>query len=95
MNTLSESDKQALREILIETLETTADHLTPDASLREDFRPDSLTLAEIVMKLEDRFDVTIPDSEWEAVETIADLDETIAELLIATKHADTNRAGQP
>jgi acyl carrier protein len=50
-----------------------------------DFSPDSLTLIEISMALEEHFDVSIPDESWERIKTVGELFEFLAELLEQAK----------
>lgn len=48
-------------------------NIQPEAKLREDLGADSLDLTELVMVLEDHFDISIPDSELANIETVQDL----------------------
>jgi acyl carrier protein len=68
-------------DILVEQLGVQAAQLTPDAKLAQDLGADSLTLVEITMALEERFNLSIPDEEWEKVSTVGDLFEALAGLL--------------
>jgi len=47
--------------------------ITPQTSLADDLDIDSLTLIEVVVSLEDRFSVLIPDDEWQRFSTVGDL----------------------
>jgi acyl carrier protein len=47
--------------------------ITDDAQLDEDLGIDSLTLVEIVVAVEDRFGMVIPDDEWSKFQTVGDL----------------------
>jgi acyl carrier protein len=78
---LSESQTKAVLNILVEELGVQATQLTPDARLEEDLGADSLTMAEIIMSVDERFDVCVPDEMAERVVTVGDLFETLAELL--------------
>ncbi len=80
-NLLSEHDGRAVLEVLAEQLGVTQGQLTPEARLQEDLGADSLTLVEITMALEERFNLSIPDEEWEKVSTVGDLFEALADLL--------------
>jgi acyl carrier protein len=81
METLSEHDTKVVRTILLEQLGVTEEQLTPEARFAEDLGADSLTRVEIALSLEDRFNLSIPDEQWEKVATAADLYEALAELL--------------
>jgi acyl carrier protein len=78
---LSESQTKAVLDILVEQLGVQATQLTPDARLEEDLGADSLDKVEIIMNVDERFDVCVPDEVAERVVTVGDLFETLAELL--------------
>lgn len=79
-NTLSEADEKAVIDILVEQLDVKADQVIPDAKIQEDLCADSLDVMEIIMAVEERFDVSVPDEKAERVSTVGDLQEAIAEL---------------
>ncbi len=82
MNTLlSEKDTKAVLDILVEQLCVQENQLTPDARLEEDLGADSLDKVEIIMAVEERFSISVPDELAEKVSTVADLFETLAEML--------------
>jgi len=76
---LTEQDTEAVYEILTRELAVDRAQLTPDVQIA-DFSPDSLTLIEISMELEERFDLSIPDESWEQIKTVGELFEFVAEL---------------
>ncbi|HHY85440.1 MAG TPA: acyl carrier protein [Verrucomicrobia bacterium] len=78
---LSEKDARALAEILADQLDVGGEQLTEEARLMEDLGADSLTLIEITMAIEERFDISVPDERWERVRTVRDVFEALAELL--------------
>jgi acyl carrier protein len=80
-NILSDQDTEAVLDILVEQLGVQEAQLTPDARLQEDLGADSLTLVEITLALEERFNLSIPDEEWEKVSTVGNLFEALADLL--------------
>jgi acyl carrier protein len=82
-NILSDKDTQAVLDILVVQLGVQRAQLTHDAKIQEDLGADSLTVIEIAMAMEERFQLMIPDEQWETVSTIGDLMETIAKLLAA------------
>ncbi len=82
MNTLlSEKDTKAVLDILVEQLCVQENQLTPDARLEEDLGADSLDKVEIIMAIEERFSISVPDELAEKVSTVGDLFETLAEML--------------
>ena len=80
-NILSDTDTQAVLDILVEELGVQRAQLTAIARIQEDLGADSLTVIEIAMAMEDRFDLSIPDEQWGTVSTVGDLLETLAKLL--------------
>ena len=80
-DTLSEKDSGVIEDILADKLDVRREQLTPEARLMEDLGADSLTIVEMTMALEDQFNLAIPDERWEAVTTVGDLLEALAELL--------------
>ncbi len=80
-NLLSESDTKAVLDILFEQLGVQEAQVTPDARLEEDLGADSLDKVEILMTVDERFDVSVPDEMAERVLTVGDLFETLSDLL--------------
>ena len=63
-----------VKEIIIEQLGLEADVvIEPTTSLRGDLEADSLDAVEIIMALEDEFDVEIPDEDAEKFKNIGDI----------------------
>jgi acyl carrier protein len=60
----------AIRDVAVEVLSVEPDAVTEDARFKEDLDADSLDLVELVMGLEERFDVTIPEEDLEGVATV-------------------------
>ena len=54
----------------VEVLAVDADKVTKDASFADDLDADSLDLVELVMGLEERFDIEVPEEDLEGVTTI-------------------------
>ena len=54
----------------VEVLSVSEEQVTPDAKFGEDLDADSLDLVELVMALEEEFDITIPEEELEGIETV-------------------------
>jgi acyl carrier protein len=61
---------EKFKESAVEVLQVPADKVTKDARFAEDLDADSLDLVELVMALEESFDVTVEESELEGIETI-------------------------
>lgn len=63
-----------VKEIIIDQLGLDADtEIAPETSLMGDLEADSLDAVEIIMALEDEFDVEIPDEEAEKFKNIGDI----------------------
>ena len=54
----------------VEVLQVPEEKITKDARFAEDLDADSLDLVELVMALEETFDVTVDETELEGIETI-------------------------
>ena len=61
---------EKVKEIIIEQLDVQADQVTADASFIEDLGADSLDTVELVMALEENFDIEIPDEDAEKIRTV-------------------------
>ncbi|PWL81265.1 MAG: acyl carrier protein [Clostridia bacterium] len=59
--------------ILSAQFEVDADKITMDTDFVEDLNADSLDVVDMLMSLEDEFDVEIPDEEIENIHTVGDL----------------------
>ncbi len=59
-----------LNDLLVEELGLDRDKITLDATFEEDLEVDSLGVVELLMALEDNFDVKIPDEEAETITTV-------------------------
>jgi acyl carrier protein len=60
----------ALREVAVEVLSVEPDVVTDAARFKEDLDADSLDLVELVMGLEERFDISVPEEDLEGVDTV-------------------------
>jgi len=61
---------EAIREIAAEVLSVDAAAVTETARFKEDLEADSLDLVELVMGLEERFDIEVPEEDLEGVTTV-------------------------
>ncbi len=59
-------------EIIVEQLGVSREEVVPEASFIEDLGADSLDIVELVMAMEEEFDIEIPDEDAEKIQTIRD-----------------------
>ena len=59
-----------IKEVAAEVLSVDPDLVTETARFKEDLDADSLDLVELVMALEERFDVSIPEDDLDTINTV-------------------------
>ena len=64
---------EQVKKIIVEQLGVTETAVNMDASFIDDLGADSLDIVELVMALEEEFDIEIPDSDAEKVVTVGDV----------------------
>ncbi len=72
---------ERVQKVIVEQLGVDENAVTPEASFIDDFNADSLDLVELVMALEQEFDVSISEEESEQVRTVADAVRLLTEKL--------------
>ena len=70
---------EAMKELIAEGLNIDESRITEEASFKDDLGADSLDLFELVMSLEDKYDVEIPSEELEKLLTVGDVIKYIEE----------------
>ena len=75
----SEEVFEKVKGIIVEQLGVTEETVTGDASFIDDLGADSLDIVELVMALEEEFDIEIPDADAEKVVTVGDVVDYIKE----------------
>ena len=68
-----------IRGVVARQLGVEPSEVIPEASLQEDLGADSLELVELLMALEDEFDIEVPEEVAETITTIADVERYIIE----------------
>ncbi|HUA94263.1 MAG TPA: acyl carrier protein [Acidimicrobiales bacterium] len=66
------------RDCAVEVLQVPADKVTRDARFADDLDADSLDLVELVMALEEAFDITVEETELEDIETVGQAFELVS-----------------
>ena len=62
--------EQRLSNIIVDQLGATKEEIAPEASFIDDLGADSLDIVELVMAMEETFDIEIPDEDAEKIQTI-------------------------
>ncbi|HEY3398292.1 MAG TPA: acyl carrier protein [Armatimonadota bacterium] len=63
---------EKVRDVIVRELSVPESKVTEDASFDGDLSADSLDVVELVMALEDEFDVEIPEEDAEKIRTVGD-----------------------
>ena len=66
------SIQEQVYEIIQRKLSVNMEQITPEASFTEDLGADSLDTVELVMDLEEEFNITIPEEDQEKLRTVQD-----------------------
>jgi len=61
-----------MADLIVDQLGATREQLVPETSFIDDLGADSLDIVELVMAMEETFDVEIPDDDAEKIQTIGD-----------------------
>ncbi|MEG1799904.1 MAG: acyl carrier protein [Synergistaceae bacterium] len=61
-----------LKEIVIDRLNAEEDQIKPEASFVEDLGADSLDIVELIMGIEEEFEIEIPDEDAEKLTTVGE-----------------------
>ena len=68
-----------IKKIIEEQLGVDSEKITPEASFLEDLGADSLDIVELVMTMEEEFDLEIPDEDAEKLKTVQDISNYLQE----------------
>ncbi len=64
---------EKLKEIIAEQFDVSEDSITLTTNIADDFDADSLDIVDLVMSIEETFEVEIPDSEVDNIRTVGDV----------------------
>jgi acyl carrier protein len=81
IETLTEKEITAVQNLLIDKLSVQRAQLLPDARISEDLGADSIDIVDIIMGLEEEFELTIADDAADGVRTVGDVYALLAKLL--------------
>lgn len=68
---------EKIKAILTDQFDVEEDSITMETDIQQDLGADSLDVVDLVMSIEDEFEIEVPDEEIENVRTVADLVEYI------------------
>ena len=69
----SEEVAERIKSIIVEQLGVSMEEVTPEASFIEDLGADSLDIVELIMALEEEYDMEIPDEDAEKIQSVQDV----------------------
>jgi len=64
--------EEKVKKIIVDQLGVSADDVHPEASFVEDLGADSLDLTELIMAMEEEFDIEIPDEDAEKLTSVGE-----------------------
>lgn len=62
-----------VKELIVEQLDVDGDKVVSGANIQDDLGADSLDVVDLVMSLEEEFDIEIPDEAVENIKTVGDI----------------------
>lgn len=62
-----------IKDMIVDQLDVEADEVTMDANIQEDLGADSLDIVDLIMAVEDEFEVKIDDDVSENIKTVGDI----------------------
>lgn len=62
-----------IKSIIVEQLDADEADVTMEANIQDDLGADSLDVVDLVMSIEENFDVEIPDEDVENIKTVGDI----------------------
>jgi len=80
---MSDSVNERIRALVCDQLGVAESDLTGDANILEDLGADSLDVVELVMAIEEAFEIEIADEEAESLRTLGDVERFVNERVAA------------
>jgi acyl carrier protein len=78
---MGDSLETKVRNILAEQLGVDLGEVTPDARILDDLGADSLDVVEMVMSIEEAFDIEVPDEDVEELRTVSDVERYVTRAM--------------
>lgn len=67
------SVEQTVKSIIVSLVSVDPEHVVPQAHIQDDLGADSLTVMEMIMRLEEEFGIEIPDEDSTGLRTVGDV----------------------
>ncbi len=64
---------EKIKAILAQQLDVSEDDITMETNIAEDLGADSLDVVDIIMSIEDEFEIEVPDDKVEVIKTVGDV----------------------
>jgi len=64
---------EQVKEIIVQELSVPEEKVKESSTFESDLRADSLDVVELVMELEEKFEIEIPEEDFEQIKTVGDL----------------------
>ena len=64
---------EQVKEIIVQELSVPEEKVKDSSTFESDLRADSLDVVELVMELEEKFDIEIPEDDFEQIKSVGDL----------------------
>jgi len=64
---------EQVKEIIVQELSVSEEKVKESSTFESDLRADSLDVVELVMELEEKFEIEIPEEDFEQIKTVGDL----------------------
>lgn len=71
-----------VKALISEQLDIEADNITEASYIQEDLGADSLDIVDLIMAIEDEFDVEIPEDQVENIKTVGDIVKFIEDTMV-------------
>lgn len=72
---------EKIKELLADQLEVDIDEITPDTNVIEDLGADSLDIAELIVNIEDEYNIVISEDELQDIVTVGSFAEFVENLI--------------
>ena len=73
---------ERIKDIIAEKVGVSPEEITMETSFADDLEADSITLFELVMAIEDEFDIEVDDESIEKIATVGDIVNYLEEIII-------------